>query len=356
MSKVSGLNDKYYNIDKTLYCNIVSSCSFPTYVLSKSPSLERKTMTTHRTSLVAGAAGFIGTNLSLALLERGEKVIGIDNFISGSRTNADLLSQNPNFSFREHDISEPLQLNEQVNFVYNFACPASPADLETLRIAILKCCTFGTYNMLEVARKHHAVHVFASTSEVYGNPLQHPQQEDYHGNVNICGVRSVYDEGKRYGETMSTVYRNEYGVDTRTVRIFNTYGEYMKNDGRAIPVFICQAIRNEDMSIFGDGSQTRSIQYVSDLICGILKLADSKEILPINIGNPSEMTMLELSSMIKRIAGSSSNIVRARPLPQDDPLVRKPDISRAKTLLDWEPIISPQEGLKRTIDWFRSNL
>ena len=313
-------------------------------------------MTTLRTNLVAGAAGFIGTNLSLALLDRGEKVIGVDNFVSGSPANAELLLQRQNFSFIEHDISNPLCLNEKIDFVYNFACPASPADLETLRIAILKCCTFGTYNMLEIARKNRAVYVFASTSEVYGNPLQHPQQESYHGNVNICGVRSVYDEGKRYGETMLTVYRNEYDLDTRTVRIFNTYGEYMRNDGRAIPVFISQAIRNEDMSVFGDGSQTRSIQYVSDLIRGVLKLVDSKETSPINIGNPSEMTMLELSSMIKRIAGSCSKIVHTKPLPQDDPLIRKPDISRAKILLDWEPVVPPEEGLRRTIDWFKSRL
>ncbi len=314
-------------------------------------------MSTTRTSLVAGAAGFIGHHLCRALLLRGESVIGVDNFISGTQENIARLSQEPNFVFIHHDIAEPLSLKTKIDFVYNFACPASPTDLERLRISILRCCTLGSYNLLETARQQNAVYVFASTSEVYGNPLVHPQAETYNGNVNITGVRSVYDEGKRYGETMLTVYNREYGLRTRTVRIFNTYGEYMRSDdGRAIPTFIAQAIRNEDMTIFGDGSQTRSIQYVSDLVRGVLKLADSNEILPINIGNPSEFTMLELASTIREIAGSSSSIIHTQPLPSDDPLIRKPDISRAKQLLDWEPIVSPEEGLSQTIAWFKKQI
>lgn len=314
-------------------------------------------MQTTKTSLVAGAAGFIGTHLAEALLNRGERVIGIDSMISGSSKNVERLIRNPNFTFIEHDISEPLDLQENPQFIYNFACPASPTDLERLRIVILRACSLGSYNLLELARKKNARYIFASTSEVYGNPLEHPQKETYHGNVSITGVRAVYDEGKRYGETMLTVFHREYGVETRTVRIFNTYGEYMKHDdGRAIPAFINQAIRNEDMTIFGEGLQTRSIQYISDLIRGILLLAESDVTFPINIGNPYEITMIELAGLIKRLAGSGSKIVQTQPLPEDDPLVRKPDVSRAKRFLNWEPVVSPEQGLKTTIDWFRKQI
>ncbi|MEK7170389.1 MAG: NAD-dependent epimerase/dehydratase family protein [Patescibacteria group bacterium] len=315
-------------------------------------------MTTERTALVAGVAGFIGTHLAETLLKRGERVIGVDNMIRGSRENVDRLKKNPAFVFREHDIAEPLDLGkEKLQFIYNFACPASPTDMERLRMSILRVCCFGSYHLLELARKKRARYIFASTSEVYGNPLEHPQKETYYGNVNITGIRAVYDEGKRYGETMLTVFHHEYGVETRTVRIFNTYGEYMRHDdGRAIPAFITQALRNEDMTIFGDGLQTRSIQYVSDLVRGILLLADSDVTLPVNIGNPYEITMFELAALIKRLAGSTSRIVQTQPLPEDDPLVRRPDISRAKHLLNWEPLVAPQDGLKRTIEWFRKRL
>lgn len=310
-----------------------------------------------RINVVAGVAGFIGIHLAEALLQRGEKVIGVDSLITGSEENVERLHDNPNFTFVRHDVAEPLQINEDIHFIYNFACPASPTDLERLRIPILRVCTLGSYNLLELARARKARYIFASTSEVYGNPLKHPQKEDYHGNVNITGVRAVYDEGKRFGETMLTVYNREYGVETRTVRIFNTYGEYMRaDDGRAIPTFIAQALRNEDMTIFGEGSQTRSIQYVSDLIRGVLLLAESDTTLPINIGNPAEVTMVELAAMIKHLSGSKSRIVQAKPLPEDDPLVRRPDISRAKHLLGWEPQVPPEEGLKRTIEWFRTKL
>lgn len=310
-----------------------------------------------RVNVVTGIAGFIGTHLAEALLQRGEKVIGVDSMITGSHENIERLQGNPLFSFIQHDIAEPLQISEDVDFIYNFACPANPTDMERLRIPILRVCCFGSYNLLELARVKHARYIFASTSEVYGNPLEHPQKEDYHGNVNITGVRAVYDEGKRYGETMLTVFNREYGVETRTVRIFNTYGEYMRpDDGRAIPTFIAQALRNENMTIFGEGSQTRSIQYVSDLVRGVLLLAESDTTLPINIGNPAEVTMVELAAMIKRLAGSKSRIVQARPLPEDDPLVRRPDISRAKHLLGWEPQVPPEEGLKRTIEWFRKKI
>lgn len=314
-------------------------------------------MSSKRVNLVAGIAGLIGTHLAEALLQQGEDVVGVDSMITGSQENVERLRSYSGFSFVCHDIAEPLRIEGDVHVIFNFACPASPTDLERLRVVIMRACSLGSYHLLELARDKQARYVFASTSEVYGNPLEHPQKEGYHGNVNITGVRAVYDEGKRYGETMLTVYNREYGVETRTVRIFNTYGEHMRtNDGRAIPTFIAQAIRNEDMTIFGDGTQTRSIQYVSDLIRGILKLSDSDTTLPVNIGNPAEVTMIELAAMIKRLAGSKSRIVPARSLPEDDPLVRKPDISRAKQLLDWEPAIPPEEGLHRTIEWFRKKI
>lgn len=314
-------------------------------------------MSSQCVNLVAGVAGFVGTHLAETILQKGGKVIGVDNLITGSRENIERLQNNPDFSFIHHDIADPLHISEDINFVYNFACPASPADFEKLCIPILRACCFGSYNLLELARVKGARYIFASTSEVYGNPLEHPQKEDHHGNVNITGVRAVYDEGKRYGETILCVFNRKYGVETRTVRIFNTYGEYMRlNDGRAIPAFIAQALRNEDITIFGEGSQTRSIQYVSDLIRGILLLAESDTTLPVNIGNPAEVTMIELAAMIKCLAGSKSRIVQSRPLPEDDPLVRRPDISRAKHLLGWEPQVSPEDGLKRTINWFRTKI
>lgn len=314
-------------------------------------------MKADRTVLVAGVAGFIGTHLAETLLKSGHRVIGIDNMIAGSRENVDRLAGHQNFTFLEQDISEPVDMEESVEFIYNFACPASPTDMERLRMYILRACSLGSYHLLELARKKRARYVFASTSEVYGNPLEHPQKETYHGNVNITGVRAVYDEGKRYGETMLMVYHREYGVKVRTVRIFNTYGEYMRpDDGRAIPTFITQALRNEDITIFGDGLKTRSIQYVSDLIRGICLLAHSDVTLPVNIGNPYEITMFELAALIKRLSGSTSRIVQTQPMPEDDPLVRRPDISRAKHLLNWEPVVTPEEDLTRTIGWFKGKL
>ncbi len=315
-------------------------------------------MITEKTVLVAGVAGFIGAHLAEALLKRGERVIGVDSMITGSRENVGRLKENANFVFLEHDIAESLVVRgEKLQSIYNFACPASPTDMGRLQMAILRVCCLGSYNLLELARKQQARYVFASTSEVYGNPLEHPQKETYHGNVNITGIRAVYDEGKRLGETMLTVFRREYGVETRTVRIFNTYGEYMRHDdGRAIPTFITQALRNEDLTVFGNGLQTRSIQYISDLIRGVLLLADSDVTLPVNIGNPSEITVFELAALIKRLAGSTSRIVQTRPLPEDDPLVRRPDIFRARHLLNWEPLVSSEDGLKRTIEWFRGRL
>lgn len=314
-------------------------------------------MASSHVNLIAGVAGFIGAHLAEALLKRGEKVVGIDSMVTGSNENIDRLQPNSNFSFIQHNIAEGLQFSGEVDRIYNFACPASPTDFEPKRMSILKTCCFGSYNLLELAREKKARYIFASTSEVYGNPLQNPQAETYHGNVNVTSPRAVYDEGKRYGETMLTVFRQEYGIETRTVRIFNTYGEYMRiDDGRAIPTFIVQALRGEDITIFGDGSQTRSIQYVSDLIRGVVLLADSDVTLPVNIGNPAELTMLELAEMVRRIAGSTSKIVLAKPLPEDDPLLRRPDIARAKQLLGWEPQVNPEEGLKRTVEWFRKKI
>lgn len=305
-------------------------------------------------SLVAGAAGFIGSHLSETLLKKGKKVIGVDNFVTGSANNIQLLSNYNNFSFIEHNIATPLDISEKIDFVYDFACPASPTDFEKLRMQILYAGCFGTYFLLELAREHNSTFVLSSSSEVYGDALENPQQEEYTGNVNTLGVRSIYDEGKRYGESMAMTFHREYGLRTRIVRIFNTFGERMRaNDGRAIPTFINQAIRNEDITIFGDGHQTRSPQYVSDLVNGVIKLAKSEVTLPVNMGNPTEMSMLDLAETIIRLAKSKSKLIFDKPLPEHDPKVRCPDIKRAKKLIDWEPKVDVEDGLLRTIEWFR---
>lgn len=287
-------------------------------------------------------------------MNKGFKVIGVDNFVTGSENNIELLSKNSQFVFMEHDVSKPIQIAEKVDYVFDMACPASPTDFERLRMEILLACSFGTFNLLSLAKEKNALFLFSSSSEVYGDPLENPQIESYRGNVNTLGLRSIYDEGKRYGESMTMTFHREYDLRTRIVRIFNTYGERMRaNDGRAIPTFINQAIRNEDISIFGDGSQTRSPQYVSDLVNGILALAQSEVIEPVNIGNPTEMTMVALAALIIQLTESDSKIVSTAPLPEDDPKLRRPDISRARRLLNWVPQVSPELGLKRTIGWFR---
>ena len=308
------------------------------------------------THVVAGAAGLIGYHLAEALLKRGDTVIGVDNFVTGSPQNIEDLRRFKRFRFMDHNIAQLLKIRGPVDFVFDFACPASPVDFERLATEIIQAGCFGVFNLLEFARQKEAIFVFSSSSEVYGDPRpdEHPQRETYWGNVNCRGRRAVYDESKRYGETLLTVFHRTYGVETRTVRIFNTYGERMRSDdGRAIPTFIVQALRNEDITIFGNGTQTRSIQHVSDLVRGVLLLAESDVREPINLGNPIEMSILDLAQTIKRLTDSCSKIVFQRPLPENDPNIRRPDISRAGELLGWKPLVSPEEGLKRIINWFR---
>lgn len=316
-------------------------------------------MEKEKTHVVAGAAGLIGYHLAEALLKRGDTVIGVDNFITGSPQNIEDLGRFKRFHFMEHDIAQPLRIRRPVDFVFDFACPASPADFERLAPEIIQAGCFGVFNLLNFASQKEAIFVFSSSSEVYGDshPNEHPQRETYWGNVNCRGRRAVYDESKRYGETLLTVFHRTYGVETRTVRIFNTYGERMRSDdGRVVSTFIVQTLRNEDITIFGNGTQTRSIQHVSDLVRGVLLLAESDVREPINLGNPIEMSILDLAQTIKRLAGSSSKIVFQSPLPENDPMLRCPDISRAGELLGWKPLISPEEGLKQTISWFRKGI
>src|SRR5882724_3122619 len=285
------------------------------------------------TSVVTGAAGFLGSHLTDLLVARGHKVIGIDNFVTGSVDNIAHLGGNPNFKFIQQDVTEFIFLDAPVNYVWHFASPASPIDYLELPIQTLKVGSLGTHNALGLAKAKGARFLIASTSEVYGDPLVHPQKEDYWGNVNPVGPRGVYDEAKRFSEAMVMAYHRVHGVATRIVRIFNTYGPRMRvEDGRAIPAFLSQALRNEDVTVFGDGRQTRSLCYVSDLVEGIFRLMRSNEANPVNIGNPHEMTIRQLAEAIIALTGSKSRIV-TRPLPVDDPRVRQPDITRARTLL-----------------------
>ncbi|MNR82139.1 dTDP-glucose 4,6-dehydratase [compost metagenome] len=303
--------------------------------------------------LVAGGAGFIGSHLVDRLLAEGLSVLAVDNLITGSPANLAHLREHPRFTFLEHDVCLPLSIDGPLDWVLNLASPASPVDYLQLPMETLKVGAMGSHTLLELAKTKDAKYFFASTSEVYGDPLLHPQQESYWGNVNPIGPRSVYDEAKRYGEAMTMAYLREYGVDTRIVRIFNTYGPRNRaNDGRVVPSFINQALRGEPLTVFGDGSQTRSFQYVSDLVDGIRRLMDSNVTEPVNIGNPTELTVLEFAHLILKLTGSASHIEH-RPLPQDDPKVRRPDISRAKALLDWEPRVPVEAGLTETIRWYQ---
>lgn len=312
-------------------------------------------MSKERTALIAGAAGFIGTHLTERLITQEDyNVIGVDNFITGSEENIQYLSRYPEFQFIQHDIKEPLELPEKIDAVYDFACPASPTDFDRLKMTILEANSLGIYNLLQLAKANSATFVFSSSSEVYGDAEVNPQPEDYSGNVNTTGIRAIYDEGKRFGESMVMTFHRAYGLPTRIVRIFNTYGERMRaDDGRAIPTFINQALRNADITIFGDGSQTRSPQYISDLVNGILKLTRSNVVQPVNIGNPYEMTMIELATKIIELTDSGSKLVYQSLPHEHDPKVRKPDISRATDLLGWSPEVTFDTGMKRTIEWFR---
>src|SRR5499433_140009 len=303
--------------------------------------------------LLTGAAGFIGSHLCEYLLDRGCEVVAMDNFITGSADNLVEVHDRRGLTFVEHNVTQHIGLDVPLDWVLHFASPASPLDYLDLPIQTLKVGALGTHNALGVARAKGARFLLASTSEVYVDPLVHPQREDYWGNVNPVGPRGVYDEAKRFAEAMTMAYHRFHHVDTRIVRIFNTYGSRMRlTDGRAIPTFVRQALRSEPLTMYGDGSQTRSFTYVSDLIGGIWRLMQSSVNDPVNIGNPREMTLLELAKHVLRATGSRSEIV-FRPLPIDDPKVRQPDISKAKRLLGWEPTVELEEGLARTVEWCR---
>jgi dTDP-glucose 4,6-dehydratase len=306
-------------------------------------------------AVITGAAGFIGSHLSEALLDRGWSVVGVDNLLTGSTENIAHLV-NRDFTFIKHDVTNYIYVEGVVDAVLHWASPASPIDYLELPIPTLKVGALGTHKALGLAKAKNARFVIASTSEVYGDPLEHPQKETYWGNVNPVGPRGVYDEAKRFAEAMTMAYHRYHGVDTKIVRIFNTYGPRMRlHDGRAVPAFMSQALRNEDVTIFGSGTQTRSFCYVSDLVDGILRLLDSAENDPVNIGNPHEMTIEEIARTIIRMTGSKSRIVY-RPLPEDDPKVRQPDITRARTLLGWEPKVGLEEGLTKTLEYFRKKV
>jgi dTDP-glucose 4,6-dehydratase len=305
--------------------------------------------------VITGAAGFIGSHLSEALLDRGYEVIGIDNLLTGDTDNIAHLV-NRDFTFIKHDVTNYIYVEGPVFAVLHWASPASPIDYLELPIPTLKVGALGTHKALGLAKAKGARFVLASTSEVYGDPLEHPQKESYWGNVNPVGPRGVYDEAKRFAEAMTMAYHRYHGVDTKIVRIFNTYGPRMRlNDGRAVPAFMSQALRNQDVTVFGDGTQTRSFTYISDLVDGIIRLMLSDENDPVNIGNPREMTIEEIARTIIRMTGATSKIVY-KPLPTDDPKVRQPDISRARAILKWEPKVALEEGLVKTVDYFRTKV
>jgi dTDP-glucose 4,6-dehydratase len=307
-------------------------------------------------SVVTGAAGFLGSNLADLLIARGHQVIGIDNLVTGNVDNIAHLAGNANFKFVRHDVTEFIFLKGPVHYVWHLASPASPVDYLELPIQTLKVGSLGTHKALGLARHKGARFLLASTSEIYGDPLEHPQPEEYWGNVNTLGPRGCYDEAKRFAEAMTMAYHREHEVETRIVRIFNTYGPRMRlRDGRVVPAFIGQALAGKPITVFGDGTQTRSFCYVSDLLEGIYRLMMSGYSLPVNIGNPREMTMLEFAHEIVRATGSKSRIV-FKPLPQDDPKQRKPDISKARKLLKWEPRVALEEGSQKTIAYFRPRL
>ncbi|MDZ7337137.1 MAG: SDR family oxidoreductase [candidate division KSB1 bacterium] len=307
------------------------------------------------TTLVTGGAGFLGSHLCEYLLQKGHHVIAMDNLITGTVANIEHL-QCERFRFIKHDVTEYIYVAGKIDYVLHFASPASPLDYLQLPIQTLKVGALGTHKALGLAKEKGARFLLASTSEVYGDPLVHPQSEEYWGNVNPVGPRGVYDEAKRFAEALTMAYHRYHGVDTRIARIFNTYGPRMRpHDGRAIPTFIPQALRGEPITVFGDGSQTRSFCYVSDQIEGLYRLLMSDCVDPVNIGNPQELTVLELAQTIIRLTGSSSPIVQ-KPLPVDDPRVRQPDITKARQVLGWEPKVGLEEGLTLTIDWFKRKL
>ncbi len=307
--------------------------------------------------MVLGGAGFLGSHLCERLLGEGAaKVISVDNLCTGNEANHAALKSEGRFEFVRQDICDGLSIPGAVDFVFNLASPASPIDYAKLWLETMRVGSLGTQHGLELAEAKKAVFLQASTSEIYGDPLVHPQREDYLGNGSSTGPRAVYDEAKRYGEAIVSAFRRERGVSTRIVRIFNTYGPRMRlNDGRVVPAFVSQALRGEDFTVFGDGSQTRSFCYVDDEVEGLVRLALSKEMDPVNIGNPSEMTMLQFAEAVRAAAGGGGKIV-FKPLPKDDPKQRRPDITRAKTILGWEPKVTLAEGLKPTLEYFRGKI
>ena len=305
--------------------------------------------------LITGVAGFIGSHLAETLLDRGYSIVGVDNLITGDMANVSHLA-NKDFLFIKHDVTNYIYVDGPVDYVLHWASPASPIDYLEHPIPTLKVGALGTHKALGLAKAKKATFMLASTSEVYGDPLEHPQQESYWGNVNPTGPRGVYDEAKRFAEAMTMAYHRYHGVDTKIARIFNTYGPRMRvNDGRAVPTFIAQALCNDDITVFGSGTQTRSFCYITDLVDGLIRLMLSDTNDPVNIGNPREMTIEEIATTIVRMTGSTSRIVY-QPLPTDDPKVRQPDITRARTLLGWEPRVGLEEGLTRTIEYFRKKI
>lgn len=306
------------------------------------------------TVLITGGAGFIGSHLCELFLSEEHRVICVDNLLTGNKRNLEPFLKKDRFAFVQQDVSKHIDISEKVDFILHFASPASPADYHAYPIQTLKVGSLGTHNALGLAKAKKAVFLLASTSEVYGDPLVHPQREDYWGNVNPIGPRGVYDEAKRFAEAMTLAYHRSHGINVKIVRIFNTYGPRMrKNDGRAIPNFLSQALVNEPITVFGDGSQTRSFCYVDDLVRGIRALLFSTATEPVNIGNPNEMTVLELAKLIIELTGSKSKIA-FRDLPQDDPKIRQPDITRARKVLGWEPGVDVRTGLQKTIEYFKA--
>ena len=306
--------------------------------------------------LITGGAGFLGSHLCDRYIHEGWEVICMDNLITGNADNVAHLVGDPHFTFIHHDVTNFIHVKGSLDLVLHFASPASPIDYLEMPIQTLKVGSLGTHKALGLAKEKNARFLLASTSEVYGDPLIHPQKEDYWGNVNPVGYRGVYDEAKRFAEAMTMAYHRFHGVETRIIRIFNTYGSRMRlNDGRALPTFMRQALEGEDITVFGDGSQTRSFTYVDDLVEGIFRLTQSNEVEPVNIGNPEEVTILEFAKEVVELTGSRSKIIH-KELPKDDPQVRKPDISKAKAVLDWEPKVKRKEGLKKTLDYFQKKV
>ena len=323
---------------------------------TKSKSQRKVTSRSQPTSVITGAAGFLGSHLTDLLLSKGHKVVGIDNLVTGSVANIEHLAGNQDFRFIQQDVTEFLFLDGPVDYVWHFASPASPVDYAQLPIQTLKVGSLGTHKALGLAKEKGARFLLTSTSEIYGDPLVHPQTEDYWGNVNTIGPRGCYDESKRFAEAITMAYHRQHKLETRIVRIFNTYGPRMRlKDGRVVPAFVSQALRNEAITVFGEGKQTRSFCYCSDLIEGIYRLMMSGYSLPVNIGNPREMTMLEFAREIIKATGAKSKIIH-KPLPVDDPKQRKPDITLARKLLKWELKVELADGLARTIEYFRQKV